>query len=150
MNLNTLITLFYHPLSILIIGSVVGLLFRSFIWLPYKIKIKEHNKKNRYKKEVFLRISELKAGFENQYSTKIIASLLEGKTTINPDFRNWKLDALIYSGWPEQVFQNSKKTLRELENLLEESDTSIGKEKIKKGLLVVNNLTTDLKKLRGN
>jgi len=150
MNLNNLTTLLYHPLTMVVLGSSLGWLFVSFVWTPLKAKSESKGKNNRYKKEVFQRLKELKTSLENRYSTKIIADLLEGKNTFNPDFKHWQLGALVHSGWSDYVYRNTYISINELENLIEESDTVLTAEKTKKGLLLIETLNIYLKNINEN
>ena len=108
------------------------------------------NKNNRYKKEALLRLAELQISFKNQYSTKIIANILEGKTTLNPDFEDWKLIELIYSGWTDSVYTKTYKTLTKLETLVEDSNTTIDKTRTKNALLLLDTLKRYLKNIPEN
>ena len=139
MTSTDIIHLINHPVSMLILGSSVGWLFISFVWKPLKEKTCNFHNHNRYQKEVFLRLDELKICIENQYSSKIISNLIEGKTTIKPEFINWQLRVLIHSGWSEFVYRNIYATLSELEDLITQSDVIITKPDTTKGLLLLEN-----------
>jgi len=143
-------TIFYHPLTMVILGATFGWLFVSFVWTPLKTKNDTKNKNNRYKKEVYQRLNELKASFEKSYSAQIIDDLLEGKTTLNPDFKHWRLGALIHSGWSDYVFRNTYTSVNGLENLIDENETALTAEKIRKGLLLIDTLNVYLKNINEN
>ncbi|WP_293872276.1 hypothetical protein [Flavobacterium sp.] len=147
MIIDNLTNLLDNPITTVCLVATLGVLFVRIVWLPYKATTISTSKNNRYKKEVFLRLIELQVSFENQYSSKIIAYLLGGKAPINPNFKSWKLDALIYSGWSAYAVRNCRPTLHELQNLVEESNITIHKDNIKKGLVLVNSLTTYLRNL---
>jgi hypothetical protein len=148
--MNDIINLITQPITMVLLCVTFGWLFISFVLLPYKTKIETMNNNNRYKKETFLRLTELQISFENNFSTKIIANLLEGKTTINPDFKNWKLTALIYSGWTHSVYLNTYKTVSQLENLIEDSNTTIDKTRTVNALSLLDSLTRNLKTIPEN
>ena len=150
MTFNDIINVLNHPVTMVIVGSSIGWLFVSYVWKPLKGKTNRFNNNNRYQKEVFLRLEELKTGFENHYSTKIIKHLLNGKTTLNPDYKYWKLDAVIHSGWTEYVYNNTQETVIELVKLVEESETTINKEKNKKAIKLVETLNIYLKNIKEN
>jgi arylsulfatase A-like enzyme len=147
MNIN-IYTLINHPLTMVVLGSTLGWLFVSYVWMPYNTKKIAQNKANKFKIEVFLRLIELKTSFENQYSTTIITNLLEGKTTLNPDYKYWKLNALIYNGWSEYVHHNTNEILLKLATLVEEDDTIIDYEMSKKGTLLVETLSIYLENIK--
>ena len=146
--MENLTTFLDSPVTTVCLVAAFGGLFMRIVWIPYKATT-FNNKNNRYKKEVFLRLNELHLSFENQYSSKIIDHLLEGKSPVNPNFKSWKLDALIYSGWSAYAVRYCRPTLHELQNLIEESNITIHKDNIKKGLLLVDTLSTYLNNLHG-
>lgn len=150
MSFKYFIHVLSHPVTMVILGSSMGWLFVNYVWKPLNEKTFRFQNNNRYQKEVFLRLEELKTGFENQYSTRIIKHLLNGKTTLNPDYKFWKLDALIQSGWTEYVNKNIQETLTELVKLVEESETTINKQKIKKAIILVETLNIYLKNIKEN
>ena len=147
MMIDNLTNLLDSPVTTVFLVVAFGGLFMHIVWLPYRATTVNLNKNNRYKKEVFLRLTELQLSFENQYSCKIIDHLLEGKSPVNPNFKSWKLDALIYSGWSAYAVRFCRPTLHELQNLIEESNITIHKDNIKKGLLLVDTLSTYLNNL---
>lgn len=146
MDINYCLSLFYHPVTMVILGSIFGWLFVSYVWTPYISK--KSTLGSSYKKEVFLRLDELEKSFENQYATKIVTNLLEGKTSFNPIFINYTMNILIKQGWSVYVYQNIAKTLDELVTLLEDSNTIVDKEKTKKGLLLLDILRIYLKNIK--
>lgn len=150
MKTDFIFTLLQHPLTIVILGSVMGWLIVNHIWLPYEKKYLAQNKTKPYKKEVLLRLIELKKSFENQYSITKITNILDGKTTLNPHYKFWKLDILIRQGWSDYAYKNTQETLIKLVKLVEESDTTIDKEKTKKGLLLIDTITIYLKNINEN
>ena len=148
MTITDILNIVNSPTTLIILGTSCGLLFVSYVWSP--LKTRKTIKTNRYKKEAFFRLIELETSFENQYSTKIISNLLEGKTSLNTEFKNCELRMLIYSGWSEYAYKNTFKTLEKLENLVENSNTVIDKTKTKQGLLLIDTLTMYLKNINDN
>ena len=72
MIIDNLTNLLDSPVTTVFLVVAFGGLFMRIVWLPYRATTVNLNKNNRYKKEVFLRLTELQLSFENQYSCKII------------------------------------------------------------------------------
>ena len=73
MIIDNLTNLLDSPVTTVFLVVAFGGLFMRIVWLPYRATTVNLNKNNRYKKEVFLRLTELQLSFENIFYNLIFA-----------------------------------------------------------------------------
>ena len=94
-------------LVILLLGSGLGFLFVRLVWEPYKQRQDKNSRRRTMREEALFRLLSLERQIASGTFGPYLGIQLDGVgdfvRSLNPLYRTWSLDGLIFAGWGDHI-----------------------------------------------
>jgi hypothetical protein len=130
-------------LIILLLGSGLGFLFVKLVWEPYKQRQEENSRRRAIREEAFYRLWSLECQIPP--GARGIGYQIDGTgdyvRSLDPAFRAWSLDGLIFAGWGKDILDECHPQITRLKEVVETGiDDVQGKEKALNAIAGLRNM----------
>ena len=94
-------------LVILLFGSGMGFLFIKLGWEPYKKRTEKESRRRAIREETAFRLMVVETSIANnkRYIVHELDGLGDEVHALDPVYRNWSIDGLIFAGWGNNTFR---------------------------------------------